>query len=114
MKSKQQEAAPVSGQHTPGPWRIGSRPGYVACGQGDDSRTIAIVQPENCYADEVSQAHQTLMANARLIAAAPALLEALKKCKAAVENGNLPPSARMELVRDYATPTIAAAEGRVA
>ena len=51
-------------------------------------------------------------ANARLIAAAPELLEALKKCKAVVENGNLPPSARMEFVRDYAAPAIAKAEGR--
>ena len=40
------------------------------------------------------------------------LLEALKKCKAVVENGNLPPSARMEFVRDYAAPAIAKAEGR--
>lgn len=37
------------------------------------------------------------------------LLAALIKCKAAVENTNLPPSARMELVRDYATPAILAA-----
>lgn len=33
-------------------------------------------------------------------------LEALRACKAAVENKELPPSARMELVRDIATPIL--------
>jgi len=38
------------------------------------------------------------------------LLEALRDCKDSVENQALPPSARLELVRDYATPAILAAE----
>lgn len=39
------------------------------------------------------------------------LLEALKRCRAAAEDNNRLPSARLELVRDYATPLIIAAEG---
>lgn len=50
-------------------------------------------------------------ARASMAGYAPDLLEALKRCKAAVENTNLPPSARMELVRDFATPAIAKAKG---
>lgn len=38
-------------------------------------------------------------------------LEALKACKAAVENKELPPSARLELVRDFAAPAIQNADG---
>lgn len=41
------------------------------------------------------------------------LLAALKRCKAAAEDSNRLPSARLELVRDYATPLIVAAEGGV-
>jgi hypothetical protein len=33
-------------------------------------------------------------------------IRALRHCKAAVENKELSPSARMELVRDYATPVL--------
>jgi hypothetical protein len=38
------------------------------------------------------------------------LLGALRLCKAAVEDSNLSPSARLELVRDYSTPAIIAAD----
>ncbi len=38
------------------------------------------------------------------------LLTALRRCKTSAEDGNQPPSARLELVRDYATPAIVAAE----
>lgn len=55
-------------KHTPGPWQ------YVPFGQthliqrGDDTKTVAVVSPNR---DEVQ-------ANARLIASAPCLLEALE------------------------------------
>lgn len=118
MKSKQQaEAAPVGGQHTPGPWRLAfnnAADGWtVEAGHNDYIGHTAAFTPRP-GSNERTLSRDEAEANARLIAAAPTLLEALKKCKAAVENGNLPPSARMELVRDYATPTIAAAEGRAA
>ena len=38
------------------------------------------------------------------------MLAGLKQCKAAVEDTKRLPSARMELVRDYATPLIVAAQ----
>jgi hypothetical protein len=41
--------------------------------------------------------------------AAVDLLDALAKCKAIVEDGSKPPSARLELVRDLATPILRAA-----
>ena len=50
-------------------------------------------------------------ANADLAASAPLMLAALAACKAAAENAALPPSARLELVRDFATPAILAARG---
>lgn len=36
------------------------------------------------------------------------LRKALADCKAAVQNGDLPPSARLELVRDISTPALKA------
>lgn len=112
MKTKQQaEATPASGQHTPwtpGPWSTEKRLTTEITIRAADKTVIG-----GARCDSYLPAYEA-EANATLIASAPALLEALKKCKAAVENGNLPPSARMELVRDYATPIINQAEGRVA
>ncbi len=55
-----------------------------------------------------------LRANERgtaLISAAPDMFEALEACKRAVEDKSLPASARLELVRDIATPVILKAKG---
>lgn len=57
--------------HTPGPWRIGDA-GHTVFGPPNGSpspRTVATVVPHNDRRD-----------NARLIAAAPDLLEACKDC----------------------------------
>lgn len=54
-------------QHTPGPWRIGDKPYRIVDGEG---RGVA----EACYRTEGSYDD----VNARLIAAAPDLLAALK------------------------------------
>ena len=63
--------------HTPGPWEVvdGRRIGVIlpnAIGGGYDSHCIAVTQ---------ESAHINAEANARLIAAAPELLEALKAIK---------------------------------
>lgn len=93
-------------QHTPGPWKA-DHSGF------GDAKVIA----HNGWKNKAgSPFNPTIIERidwptARLIAAAPDLLAALIKCKEAVENGNLPPSARMELVRDYATPAITKAKG---
>ena len=56
-------------KHTPGPWKIGMRPGPIVYGpmgeQVCNMRAPLLIEEEN-------------LANARLIAAAPAMLEALK------------------------------------
>lgn len=77
MKSKV-EIAPQTAQHTPGPWK--TEPSV-------DNQRINLfgVSPNNEYhigtlVGASQRDLQILKANARLIAAAPKLLEALKKC----------------------------------
>lgn len=67
---------------TPGPWRQGSLRGYNACTifADADSESIATVYgiPIHTQVGDVSERYAEGMANARLIAASPDLLEALK------------------------------------
>ena len=75
-------------------------PEQVSC-NAIDSEIVAIVaaitgQPET---ERQMMKHDPLVAE---------LLAALQRCKAAAQRGDLPPSARLELVRDYATPAITA------
>lgn len=65
----------MSAQHTPGPWKTNGDP-YVSTGDGKHS--IAFT---DCRGISDAEAK----ANARLIAAAPDLLEALKDCRRALE-----------------------------
>ena len=74
-------------QHTPGPWTVGSQvggPHGVFVGEGDNRKAVAMLTgtfvPRNGYAvDEGDDGwpHERT-ANAALIAAAPAMYEALK------------------------------------
>lgn len=61
--------------HTPGPWRINSRGSQVGPRSEEDDQSFGMIIPV-AYLEEVDwpDAHE---ANARLIAAAPDLLEAL-------------------------------------
>jgi hypothetical protein len=71
----------MSDKHTPGPWNTFEYQCRSVIGvarQGDDSFTICEVNPDL----ESEQGYQIAEANARLIAAAPDLLEALKKIDA--------------------------------
>lgn len=127
MKSNHSaDTAPAnqSGQHTPGPWEVwpDADSDQIAVGPvGGGVAVCDVVNTNGCgLSTEESRARGRN--NARLIASAPALLEcieslqaqlkaaldALAKCKAAVENKSQMPSARMELVRDYATPILEA------
>ena len=62
----------MSTQHTPGPWRIGTTP-------PNGEQTIG-TQQGLMVAVATTGANTPTEANARLIAAAPDLLEALKAC----------------------------------
>ena len=93
----------MSGAHTPGPWHVGRRAsssvqdsrsyGVAACGGGN------VIPLEECQA------------NARLVAAAPLMLEALEARQAFVDHenssrdiprrGELPEIARAAVWREY-------------
>jgi hypothetical protein len=66
----------MSTQHTPGPWKVKAGSNAVLAGRKQICSHVnaASVLPVNIVED-----HKIAEANARLIAAAPELLEALKK-----------------------------------
>ena len=66
----------MSAKHTPGPWRCGPGDGCAKV-QANDGDLCATVYGGN---------QETDYANARLIAAAPELLEALRACRRAMQN----------------------------
>lgn len=66
----------MSNAHTPGPWRITGSDAHGGMIHSDDGRIIAAWPYESPHSPESGQA----MANARLIAAAPAMLDALRAC----------------------------------
>lgn len=71
-------------QHTPGPWKVYGRDGKPKCYVTDsEGRTIADLDSFCTGSDSREQ----LEANARLIAHAPALLEALKAIAGMKVNG---------------------------
>ena len=78
----------IETHHTPGPWKVykelTSRSGewLIAMDAGDKGRGIAIAETRVATGDE--------LANARLIAAAPELLEALQRLSAQCERLRLP------------------------
>lgn len=71
-------------QHTPGPWDAEVPPSCMLCTRdirSDDGKTIALIGYRD-YANDVSED----VANARLIAAAPDLLEAACRALDLLEN----------------------------
>ena len=90
----------MSAQHTPGPWKVASGPfgATVFVGEEENPRIVsdaAASDPEN-------------VANARLIAAAPDLLAALREARERMMGGS--PAIRRLIERTDAA--IAKAEGR--
>lgn len=104
--------------HTPGPWRQGENyPSRILAGEGSAARIVA----GTCLPVDEETPNETELANARLIAAAPDLLEALKLYMASVElmnaamkDGGNVHGALSALVgaEDMANWAIAKAEGR--
>lgn len=69
----------MSAQHTPGPWIIGDENNshaQVCIGATD---MTADMSRESSYTGQMVMSREEMLANARLIAAAPDLLEALDK-----------------------------------
>ena len=94
-------------KYTPGPWRIGNA-GHTVFGPKTDNPSPKTV------------AHNLSRANARLIAAAPALLAALKAIEGVIDDavdmrirsGRLPPIANLlSTIQDEARAAIEAAKG---
>ncbi|KKK81889.1 hypothetical protein LCGC14_2808850 [marine sediment metagenome] len=65
------------GQHTEGPWRTSKKPGVLL---GDQCKYTVIETPSGWCAKVYGEDNES-RANARLIAAAPELLEALQKVR---------------------------------
>jgi hypothetical protein len=78
--------ATMNAQHTPGPWELGRIRAKIVAVYGPKGTQIA-----DC--DSISNLHEENIANARLIAQAPAMLEALEVVEGYLvaiddENGN--------------------------
>lgn len=93
-------------KHTPGPWHVGERRAddntlpISDLGNGAKGSALAYVSPRPFYADSQE-------ANARLIAAAPEMLECLRKCVEFLED-EIGASACLEKTRSI----LAKIEGR--
>ena len=102
------------GKHTPGPWNLGSESGPHCVWSSDPSAPVAWA---TTYPDGGPLPHGEYgdfqLANARLIAAAPELLEALRTlgdfCDEATRRG--PSRNECEEMRDVARAAIAKAKG---
>lgn len=91
-----------AGTHTPGPWRVGPVDDTIVTDAA--GKEVAAIDGDYNNPDEWPR----MEANARLIAAAPELLDALKRLiKPSPGTAKLPP-----WVYGIAVPAIAKAEGR--
>jgi hypothetical protein len=97
--------------HSTGPWRTAIRRGYISVFSGTENNAEMVADCSNLNL-EVKEC----LANARLIAAAPELLEALEVLVSLVDNGSviIDHSDRRETERDYdrARSAIAKATGQ--
>lgn len=94
-------------EHTPGPWHYGGLTRFVTDGEGEPVARVEL--------RKASPTHEECVANARLIAAAPELLEALKhieKYCQAQANETTDETALWQQARGFAMTVIARAEGR--
>lgn len=73
----------MSGQHTPGPWRVNDSDGAGNCGSDIFPFLVEAGTPEHSEGPVIAEVYGDLanlpaLANARLIAASPDMLEALE------------------------------------
>ena len=91
-------------KHTPGPWHVGLKPGPMVYGpQGEQIVGLNVMLDS----DEV-------LANAKFIAAAPAMYEALQALLALIGDEDLPDNGELSgaSICDFARSALAQAEGR--
>jgi hypothetical protein len=99
---------PEKSAHTPGPWE--TRPGYYGTGS-----TANVVEDSNgnniAHLDQIMWAHpedesvRRMQANARLIAAAPSMLQALKDLTGKIQLWKLNVRKDFSLLNAHATAT---------
>ncbi len=82
----------MNAQHTPGPWRFTEGEYLYVNGTGDDGKRTFILQ-RTIKGNRLSE-QERIRADARLIAAAPDLLEALKEIFRELAWDQLPPHKR--------------------
>lgn len=112
MQTTQSPKAGERTQHTPGPWKLEDESSTGP--RGDASIHYDIPSVGSIYLGDVNikrdpELLETMQANARLIAAAPELLEALKELVEAIWDGRLE-SEGAETFTDPARAAIAKAE----
>jgi hypothetical protein len=105
----------MSAKHTPGPWRpeFGNNLARVIAGAEHEIAEVPMLRSTNA---EVDQNRDVMIANARLIAAAPDLLQALQLLEefATATVKQLGPTSRPEMLDriKHARKAIAKAEGK--
>lgn len=97
--------------HTPGPWRTAIRRGYISVFSGTENNAEMVADCTNLNLEVKER-----VANARLMAAAPELLDALRMLVSLVDHGSviIDHSDRRETLRDHekARAAIAKATGQ--
>jgi hypothetical protein len=113
---KESEQMKKETKHTPGPWTVGQKGDYGTYNAnviyaGSEGICAVGQIPLHTKLEQISgePRWQTGLANARLIAAAPDLLEACKHLVAAIERGNVEMA---EVAAESASAAIAKAEGK--
>lgn len=105
-------------KHTPGPWKVDEWSVYSTSAKSEDGKSHSYFTVAKCAATCGSLIHRSIArdevdANTRLIAAAPEMLEALKRViddmRCACEPGDGPPE---DCGICYAKHAIAKAEGK--
>lgn len=76
---------------TPGPWRMGEKSDNWWSVFTNENKKVAIIQPIHKPGNREKDDFDTETANARLIAAAPDLLEALQMAARFIEDGDNSP-----------------------
>lgn len=101
------ETAPVSGKHTPGPWETGSLMTRVEVLPQGWNMPLCIA---DCHAGHAPESEAERVANARLLAAAPDMLEALKSVLASVPFASYRGDGELEECEQMVRSAIARAE----